>query len=169
MLRLVDFDGYVCIIVKCYFLLHQLALFIPDNCTEGTVRLFGSTTRTGTVQVCVNHTWGSICDRSWDSQDATVICRQLGLTPIGNIDVVLYVAACLGLICVYSQGAIPRLNAYYGRTPGPIWLDYLGCTGSESSILSCTHNGIASMSYFCDHGDDAGVECPGKWLNFVKS
>ena len=97
MLRLVVFAGYVCIID---FLLHRLAPFIPDNCTEGNVRLFGSTTTTGTVQVCVNRIWGSICGRSWDSRDATVICRQLGFTTIGNIDVVLYVAVCLGLICV---------------------------------------------------------------------
>ena len=65
------------------------------------------------------------------------------------------------------QGAIPRLNAYYGRATGPIWLDYLRCTGNESSILNCTHYGIASISSLCDHGDDAGVECPGKCLNFM--
>ena len=82
-------------IMKCNFLLHQLAPLIPDNCTEGSVHLlFGSTTRNGTAQVCVNRTWGSICDRSWDSRSATVICRQLGFNTIGNIsslDVVLYV------------------------------------------------------------------------------
>ena len=66
-------------------LLHLLAPFVPDNCTEGSVRLlFGSTTRSGTVQVCVNDTWGSICDRSWDSRDATVTCRQLGFDTFGN-------------------------------------------------------------------------------------
>ena len=63
-----------------------------------------------------------------------------------------------------SLGAIPRLNAYYGRTTGPIWLDNLRCTGDETSILNCTHYGIDSISPFCDHGDDAGVECPGKWF-----
>ena len=65
------------------------------------------------------------------------------------------------------QGAIPRLNAYYGRATGPIWLDYLRCTGNESSILNCTNYGSNSISSLCDHGDDAGVECPGKCLNFM--
>ena len=65
------------------------------------------------------------------------------------------------------QGAIPRLNAYYGRATGPIWLDYLRCTGNESTILNCTNYGASSISSFCDHGDDAGVECPGKWLKFT--
>ena len=63
-----------------------------------------------------------------------------------------------------SLGEIPHLNAYYGRTTGPIWLDYLRCTGDESSILNCTHYEIDSISPYCDHGDDAGVDCPSKWL-----
>ena len=65
------------------------------------------------------------------------------------------------------QGAIPRLNAHYGRATGPIWLDYLRCTGNESTILNCTNYGASSISSFCDHGDDAGVECPSKWLKFT--
>ena len=83
------------------FTLYLLAPFVPDNCTEGSVRLFGSTARNGTVQVCVNQTWGSICDRNWNSQDALVICRQFGFTTFGttsSFDVVLHIAACLGFI-----------------------------------------------------------------------
>ena len=62
------------------------------------------------------------------------------------------------------QGAIPRLNSYYGRTTGPIWLDNIRCTGSESRIVNCAHNGIGVLASHCDHGDDSGIECPGKRL-----
>jgi len=64
------------------------------------------------------------------------------------------------------QGAIPRLNSFYGRTTGPIWLYNVRCSQNESSILNCTHNGIGQVTSFCDHGDDSGVECPGKPLVF---
>lgn len=63
---------------------------------------------------------------------------------------------------VVHQGAIPRLNSFYGHTSGPIWLDRVRCTRNESNILNCTHNGVSRLPYSCDHGDDSGVECPGK-------
>ena len=62
------------------------------------------------------------------------------------------------------QGAIPHLNSFYGRASGPMWLDSVRCTGSESSVLNCTHSGIGSVSSVCDSGDQSGVECPGRLL-----
>ena len=59
------------------------------------------------------------------------------------------------------QGAIPYINAHYGRGDGVNVLDGLHCTGSESSLLTCPHNGIGITPSYCDHFDDAGVECPG--------
>ena len=32
----------------------------------------------GTVVICLNNDWGSICDDNWDINNAMVICRQLG-------------------------------------------------------------------------------------------
>ena len=54
------------------------------GCTEGSVRLLeGSTSLEGRVEVCKNNVWGTVCDNGWGKADATVVCRQLGLSVAG--------------------------------------------------------------------------------------
>ena len=54
------------------------------GCTEGDVRLLeGTTNLEGRVSVCKNNVWGTVCDHGWHSTDATVVCRQLGLSVAG--------------------------------------------------------------------------------------
>ena len=52
---------------------------------EGDVRLLeGSSSLEGRVEVCKNGAWGTVCDDGWGKTDATVVCRQLGLSVAGN-------------------------------------------------------------------------------------
>ena len=46
----------------------------------------------------------------------------------------------------------------FGQGTGPVFLYGVGCSGSESSLLSCSHSGISFN--WCSHSADAGVVCP---------
>ncbi|XP_013380449.1 fibropellin-1-like [Lingula anatina] len=90
----------------------------------------------GRVEVYHNGVWGTVCDDGWDNTDAKVFCKSLGLS--------------------YSR-ALGLQSAYFGQGRGPIWLDDVGCTGSESNIASCTHRGWGTHN--CGHTEDASVLC----------
>ena len=42
---------------------------------------------------------------------------------------------------------------------GQIWIDDVLCTGSESSLLQCSHAGYGINN--CQHSEDVGVNCSG--------
>ena len=55
-------------------------------CRTGDLRLQGSSVQgSGRVEVCINNAWGTICDNSWNSNDARVVCKKLGFSIIGTI------------------------------------------------------------------------------------
>lgn len=89
----------------------------------------------GRVEIFYRNQWGTICDDYWDLNDANVICRQLNLPP---------------------ASAAPK-NAFFGAGTGPIWLDNVKCTGSESYINQCTTS--AWRVHNCVHKEDAGAVC----------
>ena len=91
----------------------------------------------GRVEIFYNDTWGTVCDDSWDLRDAIVVCRQLG----------------------YPSALTAKGSASFGSGIGQIWLDDVGCLGSESSIDMCPRNKWGDNN--CDHSEDASVVCKG--------
>ena len=59
-------------------------------CTTGSVRLVdGESSYTGRVQVCIGGRWGTVANEDWGTEDAKVVCRQLGLLDIGKCEIEL--------------------------------------------------------------------------------
>ena len=65
-------------------------------------------------------------------------------------------------IIIYS-GAVPYTNAFFGQAKGSLLVDNVQCEGSEGNILNCSRNAVGVLHSYCDHGDDVGVLCPGKY------
>ena len=56
------------------------------TCSNGAIRLAdGLTEYEGRVEICYDNHWGGICGNSWDTTEATVVCRQLGHIFIGEM------------------------------------------------------------------------------------
>uniref|UniRef100_A0A2K5DMG5 SRCR domain-containing protein n=1 Tax=Aotus nancymaae TaxID=37293 RepID=A0A2K5DMG5_AOTNA len=109
----------------------------PLGCPEeGAVRLRGGRDGcSGRVELWHAGSWGTVCDDAWDLADAEVVCRQLGCGP-----------------AVAALGA-----AAFGPGSGPVWLDEVGCRGSEGSLRGCAAERWGRGD--CAHKEDAGVRC----------
>ena len=98
----------------------------------------GENNSEGRVEVYHNSRWGTVCNDDWGIDDATVVCRELGL-PTRNAQVSSY--------------------GQFEPGEGQIWLDDVSCTGSEHHLRECEHRGFGNHN--CGHDEDAGVVCHG--------
>lgn len=48
-------------------------------CRDGNLRLVGGEME-GSIEICMNNSYGGICDDFWDVLDARVACMQLGFS-----------------------------------------------------------------------------------------
>ena len=104
--------------------------------TDGSVRLVGGASDSeGRVEVYYNGAWGTVCDDNWDITDANVVCQQLN----------------------YTRATSALGEAYFGAGSGPIHYDDVVCTGTETRLADCAHNGVGIHN--CGHSEDAGVQC----------
>ena len=61
-----------------------ICLFYAARCTDGQLRLAGGNIENeGRVEICISNRWGTVCDNSWGSTDAAVVCQQLGYSSEG--------------------------------------------------------------------------------------
>jgi len=78
-----------------------------------------------------------VCEGGWDMNDAKVACRQLGFTKAVGY-------------------------WHFGRGSGKVWLYNMRCTGTETSLHSCTHDEWGTVPSWCNkHQYDVGVVCSG--------
>ena len=60
------------------------------------------------------------------------------------------------------RGGYVLSNKNYTGGNGPMWLDDVICSGSEETILDCTHSPIESHD--CTHTEDVAIQCmPGMY------
>ena len=64
---------------------------------------------------------------------------------------------------LFCSGSIPVRSAGFGEGNGSILLDNLVCEGDESSLLNCASD-VAIGYSDCQHSEDAGVKCEGKYI-----
>jgi len=112
------------------------------NCVHGedvsvscvTVRLTGGYSRQGRLEVYHSGTWGTVCDDYFNIASARVVCKMLGYSNVGYV-----------------------IGNRYGAGRGPIWLDDVRCSGTETSLLNCPNRGWGSHN--CGHSEDVSVSC----------
>ena len=101
------------------------------------IRLVNGGDNYGRVEAYHNGQWGTVCDDSWDINDANVVCRELGY---------------------FSASSAPH-QAAYGQGSDPIWLDDVACHGGEAALRDCAHYGTWRVTNRCGHNEDASVVC----------
>ena len=106
--------------------------------------------------MCVNGDWSTVNHYHWDYLDASVVCREVGHSPLGIKDHTFYYETISHPVhqCV---GAIAFDRAAFGQGSGPVVRTFVSCRGYEESLTSCLFFGYPDV--FRNHSEDVGVRC----------
>lgn len=108
-----------------------------ESCTNGDVRLVDGTDLTnGRLEVCIGGLWGTVCDEDFESDDARIVCKQLGLS---------------------YEGAAAVYDGAFGFGDDHVALTALHCVGTENKLIDCVFKTGSAVD--CAHANDVGVIC----------
>ncbi|XP_059610907.1 lysyl oxidase homolog 2B [Phlebotomus argentipes] len=103
---------------------------------DGAIKLVGGTgNHEGNVEILHGGRWGAVCDDEWDSNEAKVVCQQLGFP---------------GHVKATHSG-------YFGEARRKFWMDNVECTGKEPELIGCRFDGWGHSD--CEASEAAGVVC----------
>ncbi|KAI4883681.1 hypothetical protein NFI96_015818, partial [Prochilodus magdalenae] len=87
------------------------------------------------VEVLHRGQWGTVCYENWNMRNSAVVCRELGC----------------------GEAVVTLSKPHFGPGSGPIWMDNVDCSGSESTLKNCRSRGWGKHG--CNHSKDVGVIC----------
>ena len=115
----------------------------------------------GRVEVFYNDQWGTICDDSFYTDEANVICQMLNFTRGAQCSVgYAQLGQGSGILCTKTilYNIIILCTADF---TGPIWLDDVDCRPGDEVLDDCNRSPWGNTS--CSHREDVGVVCrPGE-------
>ena len=106
-----------------------------ELCNHGEVRLsHEADNNPSRVEVCLHGTWATVCHTEWQTVDAKVVCKQLGL----------------------PHGGAEERALYLRHEEDQLVVTNVNCIGNESRLVDCQYMNVSST---CEDYHIAGVIC----------
>ncbi|XP_053387738.1 scavenger receptor cysteine-rich domain superfamily protein-like [Mercenaria mercenaria] len=111
------------------------------------VRLAGGTSNgTGRLEVFFNGQWSTVYSRSFDQNDAEVVCTMLGYQ---------------------NRGLVSVFKNVFGAGSGPIISTDFNCLGTESSLVNCSQPNSWQVHTDWRHSSDTEMGCEATPIRLV--